>query len=443
LLYLAGLLAHRGVPHWPLAAVLRWIGLALLLAPVLHKRSLSYSTFFAMLAGAELGIDARWAAVHLQVLASIFLRLISVVVAPLIFGTLSTGIAAHADLRKLGRVALKTLLYFEVLTTLGLLIGMAAGDLSQVGAGVAVSTTAATTAATVAPHIGAGTLILNVFPENLALAVAQNQILQVAVFSLLFGLAMALVPAPKRDPLLAVLESFTAVVFQFTRIIMYLAPVAAGAAIAYSIASTGLVTLMALGKLVATFYTALACFALFVLLPVLLFVRIPIRAFLSAISEPAAIAFATSASEAALPIALDSMESFGVPRWIVSFVIPAGYSFNTDGSSVYLAVAALFAARVSGMHLSFAQQSIVLFTLMLTSKGVAGVPRAVLVVLLGTLPTLHIPTAPILLILGVDAVMDMGRTAINITGNCLASAVIARWEGELASPPASPGNERG
>jgi proton glutamate symport protein len=240
-----------------------------------------------------------------------------------------------------------------------------------------------------------------------------------------------------------VLESFTAAVFQFTRIIMYLAPVAAGAAMAYSIASTGVVTLMALAKLVATYYAALAFLAVCVLLPVLLLARIPARAFLRAISEPAAIAFATTSSEAALPAALDSMEHFGVPRWIVSFVIPAGYSFNMDGASVYLAIGAIFAAQASGIHLSLAQQSIVLFTLMLTSKGVAGVPRAVLVVLLATLPSLHIPTAPILLILGVDALMDMGRSAMNVAGNCLASAVIARWDGELEFLPASPGSERG
>ncbi len=441
-LYLASLLMHRSIHHWPLGAVLRWIALALLLAPVLRRRSLSYWTFFAMLAGAELGADLRWAALHLQVLASIFLRLINVAVAPLIFGTLSTGIAAHANLGKLGRVALKTLLYFEAITTLGLLIGMAAINISQAGKGVAPSTVVGATAAMPA-HTGGGNLILNIFPENLALAVGQNQILQIAVFSLLFGVAMAMLPAPKRDPLLGVLESFTAVVFQFTRIIMYLAPIAAGAAMAYSVASTGVVTLMALAKLVATYYAALAFLAVCVLLPVLLLARIPARAFLRAISEPAAIAFATTSSEAALPAALDSMEHFGVPRWIVSFVIPAGYSFNMDGASVYLAIGAIFAAQASGIHLSLAQQSIVLVTLMLTSKGVAGVPRGVLVVLLATLPSLHIPTAPILLILGVDALMDMGRSAMNVAGNCLASAVIARWEGELAFLPTSPGDERG
>jgi proton glutamate symport protein len=440
-LYLASLLTHREIYHWPLGATLRWIALALLLAPVLRRRSLSYWTFFAMLLGGELGVDARWAAVHLEVLASIFLRLISVAVAPLIFGTLTTGIAAHANLRKLGRVALKTLLYFEAITTLGLLIGMAAINLSLAGKGVASSSAAAATAA-IPAHPSGGNLILNIFPENLGLAVAQNQILQIAVFSLLFGVAMALLPAPKRDPLLAVLESFTAAIFQYARIIMYLAPVAAGAAMAYSIGTTGLVTLTALAKLVATTYAALAFLAVCVMLPVLLAARIPAKAFLRAISEPAAIAFATSTSEAALPVALDAMERFGVPRWIVSFVIPTGYSFNMGGTSVYLAIAAIFAAQASGIHLSLAQQAIAFFTLMLTSKGVAGVPRAVLVILLGTLPSLHIPTAPILLMLGVDALMDMGRTAMNVIGNCLASAVIARWEGELAVLPTSAPNER-
>jgi proton glutamate symport protein len=211
--------------------------------------------------------------------------------------------------------------------------------------------------------------------------------------------------------------------------------VAAGAAMAYSVGSTGLTSLTALAKLVATYYGALAFLAVCVLLPVLLIARIPVKAFLRAISEPVAIAFATTASEAALPVALDAMEHFGVPRWIVSFVIPAGYSFNMDGASVYLAIGAVFAAQASGIHLTAGQQAIVLFTLMLTSRGVAGVPRAVLVILLGTLPNLHIPTAPILLILGVDALMDMGRSAMNVAGNCLASAVIAQWEGELALLP--------
>jgi proton glutamate symport protein len=212
---------------------------------------------------------------------------------------------------------------------------------------------------------------------------------------------------------------------------MYLAPIAAGAAIAYSVGSTGLTTLAALAKLVATYYAALAFLAAGVLLPVLLLARIPVRAFLRAVSEPAAIAFATTTSEAALPVALDAMEGFGVPRWIVSFVIPAGYSFNMDGASVYLAIGAIFAAQASGIRLSLTRQLVVLFTLMLTSKGVAGVPRAVLVVLLATLPGLRIPTAPILLMLGVDALMDMGRSAMNVTGNCLAAAVVARWQGEF------------
>ena len=271
--------------------------------------------------------------------------------------------------------------------------------------------------------------MLNVFPENIALAVAQNQILQVAVFSLLFGVALALLPAPRRAPLVNVLQSLTDVMFRMTRIVMLMAPLAAGAALAYAIGAMGLATLLPLAKLVVTYYAALAAFVLLVLLPAALLARVPLRSFVAAVGEPAAIGFATTTSEAALPLAMERMEEFGVPRWIVSFVIPTGYSFNMTGSSLYLSMAAIFAAQAAGMHLTVGEQIVMLATLMLTSKGVAGVPRAVLVILMGTAASFHIPTAAMLMLLGVDTIMDMGRTAMNVIGNCLASAVVARWEG--------------
>jgi proton glutamate symport protein len=415
-----------------------WAGLAARVAGLLalawvtaRKRSLTAWTFFAILAGAELGADAPCIAIHLHVLAEIFLRLVRVIVAPLILGTLTTGIAGHGQFRSLGRVALKTLLYFEVVTTLALVIGTVAIDLTRAGEGVVApaALTAQETAVNTVSHPGFESFLLNVFPDNLASAVAQNQILQVAVFSILFGVALALLAEEKRAPLLALLNSLTATMFQFTKLIMYFAPIAAGAALSYTVASMGIGTLVPLAKLLATFYGAALALVVLVFVPVMLLMRIPVRGFVKAVSEPAAIGFATSISESVLPLAMERMEEFGVPRWVVSFVIPSGYSFNMDGASLYLSIASIFAAQVAGMHLTVGQQAVMLLTLMLTSKGIAGVPRATLMILMATAASFHLPSAPIMMILGVDALIDMGRTALNVTGNCLAAAVVGKWEG--------------
>jgi proton glutamate symport protein len=433
-LFAAGLLAGFLHPHAHFAAVLRWAGFCLFVPFVFRRRSLLLWTFFAMLAGAELGVDAPQLAAQTRFLGEIFLRLVRMIVAPLIFGGIVTGIAGHGQLRGVGRVALKSIVFFELVTTAGLILGAIAINLSQ--AGVGVSLPAAIQAAAPAAHpSGWQDVLLNIFPENIAQAVAQNQILQVAIFALLFGTALATMPEPRRAPLVAVLQSLTEAMFRLTRIIMYIAPLAAGAALAYTVGSMGLLTLLPLVKLVATYYSALAAFILLVLAPILLLARIPLGRFIAAIAEPAAIGFATTTSEAALPLAMERMEQFGVPRWIVSFVIPTGYSFNMTGSSLYLSMAAIFAAQASGIHLSLGEQSGLLATLLLTSKGVAGVPRAVLVVLLATAGSLHIPAAAIMMILGVDTLMDMGRTAMNVIGNCMAAAVVARWEGELKTAP--------
>ena len=409
----------------------RIVAILLLLWVTVQRRTLTAWTFFAILAGAELGADAPGVAVHLHVLAEIFLRLVRVIVAPLILGTLTTGIAAHGQVKSLGRVALKTLVYFEVVTTLALLLGVVAIDLSRAGEGVVVPAALLAQGDTAATgsHAGFEAFLLNVFPENLVTAIGENQILQVAVFAILFGVALALLPEEKRAPLLGVLESLTAAMFQMTKIIMYLAPIAAGAALSYTVGSMGISTLLPLAKLVATFYGAALALVALVFLPVLMFMRISVRGFLRAVSEPAAIGFATSASQSALPLAMERMEEFGVPRWVVSFVIPSGYSFNMDGASLYLSIASIFAAQVAGIHLTIGQQAVMVFTLMLTSKGIAGVPRATLMILLATASQFHLPSAPILMILGVDALIDMGRTALNVTGNCLAAAVVGKWEG--------------
>jgi proton glutamate symport protein len=383
-----------------------------------------------MLAGAELGVDAPQIATQTHFLADIFLRLIRMIVAPLIFGGIVTGIAGHNELRGVGRVAIKSIIFFEVVTTIGLILGAVAINLTQAGAGVTLPASIQA-AVPVAQPQGWQQIVLNIFPENIAKSVAENQILQVAVFALLFGAALATLPERKRAPLLSVLQSLTETMFRLTRIVMVVAPVAAGAALAYTVGSMGLATLLPLVKLLATNYVTLAIFVLVVLVPILFLARIPIGRFAAAVAEPAALGFATTSSEAALPLAMERMEEFGVPRWIVSFVIPTGYSFNLTGSTIYLSMAALFAVQAAGLHFSVGQQIVLLATLALTSKGIAGVPRATLVVLLAVSGSFQIPSSAVLMLLGVDTLMDMGRTGLNVIGNCIAAAVVAKWEGDL------------
>jgi proton glutamate symport protein len=431
LLFLAGAVLAMVWPGQVALVALRWVALLAWASLGARGRSLTYWIFFAMLAGLEIGLDAPQFAVKLRVFGDIFLRLIKVIVAPLIFATLVTGIAAHGDLKKVGRIGLKSLIYFEVVTTIALFLGIFAINLTRAGAGVTLPPSAELPSAVVAGPLKWDDFLLHVFPENIAKAVAENQILQVAVFALLFGIALTLLAEKARLPVLQFTESLAQTMFKFTNIVMYYAPIGVGAAMAYTVGHMGAGVLLPLGKLVLTAYGALLAFLFFVLLPVALLARVPIRRFVKYAAEPATIAFATSTSEAALPRALECMEEFGVPREIVSFVIPAGYSFNLDGSTLYLALASIFVAQTAGMHMSWGEQLVMVVTLMLTSKGVAGVPRAVTVVLLATAATFKLPTEPIFLILGVDALIDMARTAVNVTGNCLASAVIARWEGEL------------
>ena len=431
LLFLSGaaLAVLLGPQVWN--SILRLAGLVLIAAAGLRGRSLTYWIFFAMLLGGEIGLDRPQLAEHLRVLSDIFLRLIKVIVAPLILGTLVTGIAGHGNLRSVGRIGLKSLVYFEVVTTLALFIGVGAINISRAGEGLTMSATASVAAVQNTEPLHWEDFLLHIFPENIAKSIAENQILQVAVFALLFGIALALLPQAKREPMLKFCESLSATMFSFTNIVMYFAPIGVGAAMAYTVGHMGIGVLLPLGKLLMTGYAALIAFLLLVLLPIAILARIPLARFLRAVSEPATIAFATSTSEAALPRAMEEMEAFGVPRRIVAFVIPAGYSFNMDGSSVYLALASIFVAQAAGIHMSWGQQLVMVFTLMLTSKGVAGVPRATLVVLLATASMFHLATEPIFIILGIDALMDMARTAVNVIGNCLACAVIARSEGEL------------
>jgi proton glutamate symport protein len=412
-------------------AVSRWLILGVLFYYALRKRSLTTWIMLSMLAGAEFGEDFPYVAIHLNLISKIFLNLIKTIIAPLLFGTLVVGIAGHSNLKQVGRMGWKSILYFEIVSTIALFIGLLAINLSRAGVGV-----------TLPPALSHGTLpevpkqtwedlVLHIFPENIAKSVAEGQVLQIVVFSILFGIAVALVREKYRRPMINFAESLSEVMFRFTNIIMYFAPFAVFAAIAYSVGHMGIGILVNLGQLLATLYLALLLLILVVFFPISLFLKIPLKNFVRAITEPATIAFATTSSEAALPIAMRNMERFGVPGKIVAFVIPTGYSFNLDGTTLYLALASIFVAQIAGIHLSLETQIVMMITLMLTSKGVAGVPRASLVILLGTATNFGLPVWPIFIILGIDELMDMGRTAVNVIGNCLATVVVARWEGEF------------
>ncbi|MGV3589653.1 MAG: dicarboxylate/amino acid:cation symporter [Adhaeribacter sp.] len=415
-------------------SVLRWVGIALLVFYATQKKSLTTWILASMVIGAEIGYSFPDFAQNLNVLSKIFLRLIKTIIAPLIFATLVVGIAGHSNLKQVGSMGLKALIYFEVVTTIALFIGLAAINLSRAGEGIVLR--GAESAEIKAPEKQTvSDIILHIFPENIAKSVAEGQVLQIVVFSILFGIGLAMLAENRRRPLLEVTESLAETMFKFTNIIMLFAPVAVGAAIAYTVGHMGFGILVNLFKLLATLYVALLAFILLVLVPAALMFRIPLKRFVQAIAEPVSIAFATTSSEAALPRAMEAMEKIGVPRKVVAFVMPMGYSFNLDGTTLYLSLASVFVAQAAGIDMPWEQQLLMVFTLMLTSKGVAGVPRASLVILLGTAASFNLPVEPIFIILGIDELMDMARTAVNVIGNCLASAIVARWEGEFQDNP--------
>jgi proton glutamate symport protein len=432
-------ITHYGMVavHPYLQAGVRWAAIAALCGYSFVRRSLTPWIFAGMLLGAELGHELGKSAANLQVLSGIFLKLVKTIVAPLIFSTLVVGIASHSNLKQVGRMGIKALLYFELVTTVALFIGLGAINLTQAGVGVPQPSAAASAAVAAQPQKWTD-IVLHIFPENIAKSVAEGQILQIVVFSVIFGIALAQIGEEKRRPMLAFCESLSELMFKFTNIVMLSAPIGVAGAMAYTVGTMGFGVMGNLVKLLLTLYAALIVFVLGVLLPIALIARLPLKRFVRAVAEPFSIAFATASSEAALPRALENMEAFGVPKQIVAFVLPTGYSFNMDGSTLYLSLASIFVAQAAGVHLSFGQQLIMVFTLMVTSKGVAGVPRAVLVILLGTLDSFHLPVWPVLVILGIDQFMDMARTATNVLGNCLASAVIARWEGEFGTETPSP-----
>ena len=405
----------------------RILNVLLLLVFAFKSRSLTVWILISIVAGAEFGHDLPEIAKNMQFLSDIFLRLIKTIIAPLIFATLVNGIAGHNDLKLIGRLGWKSILYFEIVSTIALVIGLISINISKAGVGVVLPAVINAPEAVVKAHTWSG-FLLNMFPENIAKSIFDGNILQVVVFSIIFGIAVARISDKFRGPMLRFTGSLAEVMFKFTNIIMYYAPVAVFAAIAFTIGQLGMDVLTSLLKLLATLYVALLAFLLLVIFPLVILLKIPFKKYLLAVSEPASIAFATANSESALPAALESMERFGVPREIVAFVIPTGYSFNLDGTSLYLSLACVFVAQVAGVDLSVGQQVAMCFVLMLTSKGVAGVSRASLVVLLGTLSSFGLPTTPVFLILGIDVLMDMARTTVNVIGNCTATIVMAKWE---------------
>lgn len=394
--------------------------------------SLTAWIFIALIAGILLGVFAPDFAKHLTPVSNIFLRLIQSIVGPLLFGTLVYGIASSGELRIMGRVALKAMIYFEIATTLALAIGLVIVNVMRPGDGLILNSASAAGTVSLAKPPSIAEIFERAVPSNIFASLANNDVLQMVVFFFLFGAACSAIGS-KAHPVVSVAGAVAEVMFRYTKYVMYTAPFGVGAAIAVTIASKGIGVLFGLGKLVGALYIALALFTILVLVSSLLLFRIPLARFWVAIRQPFLIAFSTASSEAALPPALENMEIFGVQKHIVGFVLPTGYTFNLTGSALYLSVASIFIAQAANIHMPLRSQIMMLITLMLTSKGVAGVPRAALVILTATLSTFHLPPEGIALLLGVDALMDMGRTAINVAGNCVATAVVARWEGESFS----------
>jgi proton glutamate symport protein len=410
----------------------------------LRRRTLTQWILIGMVLGTLIGWAVPEFAITLRPISTTFLRMIKSIIVPIIFGTLVVGIAGHGDdMKRVGRLALKSLIYFEVVTTLALFIGLLAVNLVKPGVGVTLPPPAAPApgAAPVIPGGGQPTfssVLEHIVPQSFFEAAVQNQVLQVVFFSVIFAVGLSQVRGRPKDAMLGFCEGLAEVMFKFTAIVMKFAPIGIGAAIAVTVGHGGLSVLGNLGLLVLTLYAALVVFGLVVLLPVARLARVPLKPFLAAVKEPALIAFSTTSSEAALPKAMEQMEAIGVPRRIVAFVMPTGYSFNLDGSTLYLAVASVFAAQAAGVQMTLGQQLLMMLTLMVTSKGVAAVPRASLVILAGTLASFHLPLEAVAVILGVDELMDMARTTVNLVGNCLATVVMARWEGEYDASKASP-----
>ncbi len=428
--------------------VARVLAVIAIIVYAIPRKDLTTWILTSILIGVFLGYDFPDVAISLKPLSQGFIKLVKTIVGPILFATLVYGIAGHSDLKQVGRMAWKSMLYFYVATTLALFIGLAAINITKAGVGIDMSkipheelpnTTLVSTDTPILEILPENmhwffktmAFFRDIFPENIIKSIYDNQVLQIVVFSVIFGIGLAMVEEKKRKPLVDFTESLSEAMFKFTNVIMHFAPFGVGAAMAYTVGHMGIDILKYLFMLLLTLYLALFAFILLVLLPIALYWKVPIKRFLHAIKEPVSIAFATTSSDAALPKVMSNMEAFGVPRKVVSFVVPTGYSFNLDGTTLYLSLAAIFVAQAAGMHLSLGEQLLICLTLMVTSKGVAAIPRASLIILIATADQFGLPTVIIAAILGIDELMDMGRTSVNVIGNCLASVVIAKWEGEF------------
>ena len=393
--------------------------------------------FLALLLGVVFGHFCPDFAVKMRPLAVIFLRMVKMIIAPLLFATLVVGIAGHGSAKKLGKIGIKTIVYFEIVTTIALIIGLLVANIFKPGVGFVTGNTVhaihmqeAGLMAGAQAHTSVSEMITSIFPTSIVDAMAQGNLLQIVVFSIFFALAIVAV-GKKAEPVLEVLNSVSSIMFKFTEYVMYFAPVGIFGAIASTVGANGLSVLKSYFKIIGALYTALAVFVVLVLVIVCKIVRISFRNLCRALQEPALLAFTTASSEAAFPKAMDIMERFGVPKNIVGFVMPTGYTFNLDGSTLYLAMAVIFSSQIVGINLDINQQIIIMLALMLTSKGIAGVPRVSLIVLAGTLASFNIPILGVAILLGIDQILDMGRTTVNLIGNCVATVVIARWEKEF------------
>lgn len=390
--------------------------------------------FVALILGILVGHFAPDIAVRMRPFAVIFLRMVKMIIAPLLFATLVVGIAGHGNVKSLGKLGFKTIVYFEIVTTLALIIGLAMANLFKPGVGFMTGSTShalhmqeAGLMAAAHAHTSISEMVTSIFPTSVVDAMAQGNLLQIVVFSIFFALAIVAV-GEKAKPVVDVLNSVSKIMFKFTEYVMYFAPLGIFGAIAATVGANGLSVLKSYFKIIGSLYTALAVFVILVLVIVCKIVKISFRSLVKALQEPAFLAFTTASSEAAFPKAMDIMERFGVPKNIVGFVMPTGYTFNLDGSTLYLAMAVIFSSQIVGIDLNIHQQLVIMLTLMLTSKGIAGVPRVSLIVLAGTLASFNIPILGVAILLGIDQILDMGRTTVNLIGNCVATVVIARWE---------------
>ncbi len=401
----------------------------------MKNHALSIWILIALVAGIVVGAVAPGFAVKMHPLATIFLRMVKMIIAPLLFATLVVGIAGHGDVKKVGRVGLKTILYFEIVTTIALFIGLGVANFTNPGLGsfkpISIPNIDEITQMSSMVHQHSfSAFFTSMFPTSIVQSMADGNLLQIVVFSIFFALAICTI-GQKAKPVMDLLNSVCQIMFKFTEFVMLFAPIGIFGAISYTIGSNGLIVLKNYAKIIGSLYFALFIFVVLVLFIACKIVGISFRALLRAIEEPALLAFSTASSEAALPKAMEIMEKFGVPKSIVGFVMPTGYTFNLDGSTLYLAIAVIFCSQIAGVNMCIEQQLIVMFALMVTSKGIAGVPRVALIVLAGTLTSFHIPIVGIAVLLGIDQLLDMGRTTVNLIGNCVATVVIARWENEF------------